>query len=191
MAASLAGKLPNITGGYAGNFVHKYYQDKGAKQNSFKFSPVGEEDILKSLLSLNVSKATGLDGLSARFLKDGANQISSAIAHNLNLSLYSGRIPDDMKTARVVPLYKKNSKSEPGNYRLVSILTVMSKILEKTVHKQLENYLGSKKLLYDYQSGFRNPYSTDSCLTQLTDQIRFDMDKGNYTCVVMSIMTYC
>ena len=82
MAASLVGKLPNITGGYAGNFVYKYYQDKGAKQNSFKFSPVGEEDILKSLLSLNVSKATGLDGLSARFLKDGANQISSAIAHN-------------------------------------------------------------------------------------------------------------
>ena len=133
MAASLVGKLPNITGGYAGNFVYKYYQDKGAKQNSFKFSPVGEEDILKYLLSLNVSKA-GLDVLSARFLKDGANQISSAIAHIINLSLYSGRIPDDMKTARVVSLYKKNSKSEPGNYRLVSILTVMSKFLEKKLY---------------------------------------------------------
>ena len=150
-----------------------------------KFSPVGEEDILKSLLSLNVSKATGLDGLSARFLKNGANKISSAIAHIINLSLYSGCLPDDMKTARVVPLYEKNSKSEPGNYRPVSILTVMSKILEKTEHKQLENYLRSAKLLYDYQSGFMNSYSTDSCLTQLTDQIRFDMDKGNHTGMVM------
>ena len=84
---------------------------------------------------MNVSKVTGLDGLSARFLKDGANQISSA--HIINLYLYSGRIPDDMKTARVVPLHTKNSKSEPGNYRPVSILTVISKILEKTVHKQL------------------------------------------------------
>ena len=55
-----------------------------------------------------------------------------------------------MKTARVVPLYKKNSKSEPANYRPVSILTVMPKILEKTVHKQLENYLRAEKLLYDY-----------------------------------------
>ena len=55
-----------------------------------------------------------------------------------------------MKTARVVPLYKKNSKSKVGNYRPVSILTVMSKMLEKTVHKQLENYLRSEKLLYDY-----------------------------------------
>ena len=167
--------------------IYKYYQDKGAKQNSFKFSPVGGEDILKSLLSLNVSKATGLDGLSARFLKDGENQISSAIANIINLSLYSGRIPDNMKTARVVPLYKKNSKSEPGNYRPVSILTVMSKILEKTVHKQLENDSGSEKILYDYQSGFRNSYSTDSCLTQLTDQIRFDMDKRNYTGMVMNL----
>ena len=185
VAASLVGKLPNITGGYAENFVYTYYQDEGAKQNSFKFSPVGEEEILKSSHSLNVSKATGLYGLSARFLKNGANQISSAIAHIITLSLYSGRIPNNMKTARVVPLYKKKSKSEPANYRPVSILTVMPKILEKTVHKQLENYLRSEKLLYDYQSGFRNSYFTDSCLTHLTDQIRFDMDKGNYTGIVM------
>ena len=66
---------------------------------------------------MNVSKATGLEGLSARFLKDGPNQISFAIAHIINLSLYSGRIPDDMKTARVVPPNKKNSKSEPGKLR--------------------------------------------------------------------------
>ena len=88
MAASLGSKLPKIIGGYAGNCVYKYYQDKGAKQNPFKFSPVGEEDILKSLHSLNVSKATGRDGLSVRFLKDGADQTSSAIAHLKKLSLY-------------------------------------------------------------------------------------------------------
>ena len=48
MAASLVGKLPNITGGYSGTFVYKYHQEEGAGQNSFKFSPVGErDDILK------------------------------------------------------------------------------------------------------------------------------------------------
>ena len=135
-----------------------------------------------SLHSLNVCKATGLHGRSARFLKDGANQISSVMAHIIiNLSLYSGRIPNDMKTARVVLLYKTNSKSEPGNYRPVPILTFMSKILEKTVHKHLR----SENFLYDYQSGFRNSNSTDSCLTHLTDQIRFELDKGNYTGMVM------
>ena len=53
------------------------------------------------------------------------------------------------KSARIVPLYKKTSKSEPRNYRLVSILTVMSKNIETTVYKQLENHLTSKKVLYD------------------------------------------
>ena len=95
---------------------------------------------------MNVSKATGLDGLSAKFLKDGANQISSTIAHIINLSLYLGRIPDDMKTASVVLLYTKNAKSEPGNYRPVFILTVMSKIIEINVHKQLENHFREKDI---------------------------------------------
>ena len=88
-------------------------------------------------------------------------QISTAIAHIINVSLYLGRIPDDMKTARVVPLYKTNSKSEPENYRPVSILTVMSTILEKNCTSTV------RKLLYDYQSGFRNSYSTGTCLTLL------------------------
>ena len=63
MADSLVGKLPNITDGYAGNFVYN--------QKYFKFPPVGENTLNFFLHSLNVSKATGLDGLSASFLKDG------------------------------------------------------------------------------------------------------------------------
>ena len=84
---------------------------------------------------MDVSKATGLEGLSARFLKDGANQISFAIAHILNLSLYSGRIPVDIKTARVVPPNEKNLKSEPGKLQACFYFKI-----KKTVLKQLENY---------------------------------------------------
>ena len=61
----------------------------------------------------------------------------------------------------------------------------MSKILEKTVHQQLENYLRSKNYYMIINQDLMNIYSTDSCLTHLTDQIRFDMDKGNYTGIVM------
>ena len=71
MAASLIGKLPNITGGYAGNFVYKYYQDKGAKQNSFKFSAVGEEDILKSLLAWMLLKLLVWMGCQLGFSRMG------------------------------------------------------------------------------------------------------------------------
>ena len=68
---------------------------------------------------------------------------------------------------------KKQSKTEPGNYRPVSILSVTSKILERIVYNQLEHYLKEKKLLYKLQSGFRPSFPTGrpTCLTFLMDYI--------------------
>ena len=83
------------------------------------------------------------------------------------------------------PLFKKNSRSEVGNYRPVSILSVVSKLLEKAVYVQLESYLTENNLLYNLQSGFRGSYSTDTCLTYLTDHIRSQMSAGNYTGMVL------
>ena len=90
-----------------------------------------------------------------------------------------------MKNARVVPLYKKQSKTEPGNYRPVSILSVTSKILERIVYNQLEHFLKEKNLLYKLQSGFRPSFSTGTCLTFLMDYIRSEMDFENYIGMVM------
>ena len=90
-----------------------------------------------------------------------------------------------MKFARVKPLFKKNSRSDVGNYRPVSILSVVSKILEKAVYKQLEMYLSGNNLIYSLQSGFRGSYSTDTCLIYLTDYIRSQMAADNYTGMVL------
>ena len=89
-------------------------------------------------------------------------------------------MPDDLKSARLVPLFKKNDKTEVGNYRPVSILTIFSKVFERVVYDQVESYLDQKKLLYKFQSGFRSRYSTDTCLTHLTDFIKFQMDQGHF-----------
>ena len=90
-----------------------------------------------------------------------------------------------MKNARMVPIYKKNSKTEVGNYRPVSILSVISKIFERIVYDQLEKYLKNESLLYEFQSGFRPSFSTDTCLIHLSDYIRKEWDKGNYTGMVV------
>ena len=132
------------------------------------------------LCKLNSSKATGLDLLSPRFVKDGASLIMSPLTHILNLSLKSGELPDDIKAARVTPIHKKNSKLDAGNYRPVSILSTISKLFEKIVYNQLDDYLRAHKLLYEYQSGFRSAYSTDTCLANLTDYIKQEQDKGRY-----------
>ena len=88
------------------------------------------------------------------------------------MSIESEKVPDLLKQAIVKPLFKKGSRLEVGNYRPVSLLCITSKILEKAVYVQLERYLTDKNLLYEYQSGFRKSYSTDTCLINLIDHIR-------------------
>ena len=72
--------------------------------------------------------------------------------------------PNEMKLAKVIPLHKKKGRLDAGNYRPVSILSVVSKVLEKTVFLQLNSYLVENKLFYQFLSGFRGSYSTDTCL---------------------------
>ena len=85
----------------------------------------------------------------------------------------------------VKPLYKKNSRLEVGNYRPVSILCIVSKILERAVYIQIQEYLKANNLLYEFQSGFRKSYSTDTCLINLMDHIRMLKSKGNYVGMVL------
>ncbi len=94
-------------------------------------------------------------------------------------------VPDDFKVACVVPLYNKGDHNLEGNYRPISILPVVSKVFERIVHNQLTMYLNSFDILYDYQSGFRKDFSTDSALVYLTDRIRSNSDKGNFTGLVL------
>ena len=153
----------------------------------FSLHRVSEECILKHLKSLNKSKSTGLDGIPAKFLNDSAENIFRIrqIAYIVNLSITSSKVPSALKNAKVVPLYKKEDKFNVGNYRPVSILCSISKILERVVYDQLEKYLKEKNLVYEYQSGFRSYFSTDTCLIHLTDYIKEEISCGNYVGMVL------
>ena len=93
---------------------------------------------------------------------DGASLILARVTHIINTSIMFESVPSVFKKARVVPLYKKGSKLDPSNYRPVSILNVVSKILERLVHLQVAAYLERRSILFENQSGFRGGYSTDS-----------------------------
>jgi hypothetical protein len=95
----------------------------------------------------------------------------------MNLSLIKGTVPDDLKAVRVVPLFKKNDKTEVGNYMPVSILSIVSKNFERVVYDQISFYLTEMDILYKFQSGFKGSFSTDACHTHLSDFIRLHMDK--------------
>ena len=129
-------------------------------------------------MSLNPRKAIGLDGLSSRFLRDGAEAIVEPVCHIINLSITTESVPVAFKQAKDIPLFKKGSSVDPGNYRPVSVLNVLSKVLEITVHVQMKEYLERRKILFEHQSGFRGKYSTDTCLADLTDYVKGELAAG-------------
>jgi len=185
IATRLVDQLPGQLGKYGFAHLVSYYQNFNVSKDCFCLCGVTEDKVSKILSNLNSNKATGLDQLPSRFIKDGAKFITTPLTFIVNLSISSSRIPDDLKAAKITPIYKKNSKTEAGNYRPVSILSIISKVFEKAVYEQVDHYLSDNKLLYEYQSGFRTSYSTDTCLIHLTDYIKQEQDKGNYTGMVL------
>ena len=114
-------------------------------------------------------KATGLDTVSARLLRECFDLISDSLALIFNRSIETSIFPDEWKSARITPLYKKfGNRSDPSNYRPISIIPVMAKVFERIVYGQLYRYLTENKLPCCYQSGFRTLHSTVTALIEAT-----------------------
>ena len=187
VAEKLKNKIPNLPKVFdvLSQSFKNYYVEKGVVPKSQKIFQVTEEYVYKELCKLNVSKSTGIDGFKPKFLKDGADVIKGAVTHIINLSLETGIVPNGLKSAIVKPLYKKSSRLDVGNYRPVSILPTISKILERAVYVQMEKHLKDNNILYEFQSGFRTSYSTDTCLINLQDGIRKEISQGKYVGMVL------
>ena len=162
-----------------------FYQNKGITPNAFALHTVSEQEVLDFLSDLNPKKSVGLDGISSKFLFDGRSTIKKHLLHIFNLSISSGCVPDVLKSAKVVPIHKKDNKRDVSNYRPVSILCSTSKILEKIVYNQVESYLLKNNILFDFQSGFRQNFSTDTCLIHITDYIKSEISLGRYVGMVL------
>ena len=166
--------------------VKKYYANMNCRPNSFNLHPVSETFISNELNNLNINKSTGYDEIPAKFLKDSSSEIREVITYLINLSILTNVFPEEFKYAKVKPLFKKGNKTEVENYRPISVLCIVSKILEKAVFVQLEQYLSENNILYNYQSGFRKGHSTDTCLINLFDYIHCSLSEGD--CVGMVLL---
>ena len=166
LAGKLLKKLPKPPNKFTLNTVFQHY--KGIIQtDSFNLATVSENTILNILKNTNVSKAAGLDNLSGRFLKDGAEVLAEPITDLCNLSITSGKFPDSCKLVKLKPLYKKGSLTEASNYGPISLLPLISKVIKKIIHDQASTFLNSRNLLYSHLFGFCKNHSTDFCLSFL------------------------
>ena len=142
-------------------------------------SYVSKLNVEKQLKQLKRRKASGYDNIPPGLLKDAATVLSGPLAFIINLSMRTGTVPTDWKLAKVVPLHKGGTH-EISNYRPISILPVLSKVMERCVHNQLISYLDSNKILSSKQFGYRKNRSTEIATLLLTNEIRKEVDKGKW-----------
>ena len=140
-------------------------------ETSLFFTPVTENEILTIVQSLEPSKSCGYDEINVNLLKKIIFYIVSPLNHVFNLSFTSGIFPDAMKIAKVIPVFKKDDPAEIKNYRPISLLPILSKVLEKLAYKRLYKFLTDNNLLNPNQFGFRKGYSTEYAIIQSCDKI--------------------
>ena len=117
--------------------------------NSIYSEPVTATELLNLIELADMKKSAGPDNISVKIVKDNKIIILQPLLYLFNLSLDKGVVPDNMKLAKVIPVFKKGDSDIPSNYRPISLLSVFDKLIEKIVHKRIYNFLDKYKILYD------------------------------------------
>ena len=142
--------------------------------------PTNEHEILKIVKTLKSKKSSDYDGIRTKLLKQIILNIVSPLEYIFNLSLFTGCCPDLLKIAKVISIYTKDVPSVVTNYRPISLLPCISKILEKIVYKRLSSFLTLNNMLNPSKFGFRKKKSTDFVVTNLLDKVIQSLSKKEH-----------
>ena len=170
-------------------YSHKHFSDylKEECESTIFLKPTSKEEIGNIIYSLNSNKTSGPNSIPYRILFLLKNDISIKLGDLFNLSFVNGIFPLVLKTAKVVPVFKKYSKLDYSNYCPVSLLSNIEKIHEKLMHKRLHTLLNNNNFIPDLHFGFRQHYFTSHALTDITENIRKALDEENNDCGGLSM----
>ena len=149
--------------------------------SSMYFKPIVEMDITKIINKFNSNKGAGNDNIGNFIIKKVANEIVKPLTMIFNLSISTGIVPEMLKIAKVVPIYKKDDAEKFSNYRPVSLLPCFSKILERLVFNRCVEYIDLHEILNDKQFDFRPNHSTYMAIIQLVDKITNAVERNETT----------
>jgi len=176
VGSELASKIPSVSGDF-----RKYINNAQTSIESIFVQPTDPTEIANIVNNFKSNKSPGFDDIRPSVVKNIIQTIAQPLADIFNLSLSTGIFPDNMKTAKVVPIFKCDNKRLVNNYRPISVLPVFSKILEKIMYNRLISFMEKNKYLTDNQYGFRANYSTSMALIELIDRITEEMDDKKFS----------
>ena len=169
----------------------KVTQDSMPSMNGPKYPEIENLEIdvngvVKLLKNLNPSKAPGPDGIPSKVLKTCAEAIAPSLTCIFNLSLRTGQLPSDWRSANITAIYKqKGNRNKAENYRPVSLTSIACKFLEHIVCRHMQNHLLKYKILTDKNHGFRSGHSCETQLLTTTNDLMKAFEDGHQTDVVV------
>ena len=165
--------------------LKEFCQSKLPRNTVFNIPEIRVEQVQKYLATIDISKSTGSDNIGPRLLKISAPVISDSLTYLCNLSFKTGIFPSSWKEAKVKPLHKSGQCDDVNNYRPISILPTLSKLIEKHVHDSLTGFLNYHSLLYENQSGFRTKHSCETALVNMVSKWLQALNNGDLIGVLL------
>ena len=158
---------------------------------TFDVTPVSQEVLRRTLFSMRNSSSGGQDGISVTILKASFDAIPHVIQHIVNSCLANSDFPASWKHSMVIPIFKSGDSSNPSNFRPISIIPAIAKLVERLVQRQLFYFLASCHLLSPSQHGFRTAHSTETALVAVSDRILAATDRGEISILCLIDLSKC
>ena len=177
--SSIAGELQGKIH-HANQDFNKYL--KNINNNSLLMTPTNKYEIIDIINTIDITKAVGPHSIPSNILHLIKDIISEPLAEIINISFETGIYIDNLKISKTVPIFKeKGSKFDRSNYRPISLLSNVNKLIEKIVFKRLNSFLEINNCMYDLQFGFRKKHSTSHALFDLTEEVRNALDNSDFS----------
>lgn len=157
---------------------------KGGAGESFYFTPVTAREIVDVFQEINNKNSSGWDGISIKILANLPVSALTTLADCINASFLSGKFPDLLKRAIVIPIFKQGEDTA-ANYRPISLLPSLSKIIERLLKKRMIHYLEAKNILNSSQFGFRSSRNTNDAIFHVLEDLYLRLNDGEVAAVVL------
>ena len=164
--------------------INSYLSKIRQNCNSMTFTQVNRTELLKLFKELPNKSSHGHDNLDNILLKEISEGIVDPLVILFNRSLDEGYFPNQMKIAEVVPLFKSKERDIANNYRPISLLMVISKLLERIVYKRTFQFITDTGQLYESQYGFRKHHSCNDAISELLGEILHNLENNKYTVAI-------